>query len=298
MEHTVRNQVIFITGAGGGMGGATAIELAQRGAYVVLGDLDDAAVATTAAQCDGRALAVHLDVTDPSSCDAAVAAALEKHGRIDAVWANAGISAYGPVDLLPDRTWQKVIDVNLLGAYRIIRAALPHVVASRGYIAVTGSWSNFSQQPGHSAYSASKAGIEALANAVRNEVSADGVRVGVFHPGWIETAMVREHLESDPAFTLMFESTAPPFDKTVTIEEIVPHFVRAFERRSDRMIFPKRGWVLHALRPIMQTSFFTGASRRLAPAIRDAFVAQQRGSGTEAGMSERYRRLSESEATR
>ncbi|MFE9790019.1 SDR family NAD(P)-dependent oxidoreductase [Nocardia salmonicida] len=133
------DQVILISGAAGGIGAATARLLVDRGATVVLTDLDADALADTAAPLGERATTMVVDVTDPASCAAVVERVRAQHGRIDVVWANAGISAYGPMELLDPHVWRRVISVNLIGAYNLLHAALPAIIEERGYVAMTAS---------------------------------------------------------------------------------------------------------------------------------------------------------------
>src|SRR5690349_8032739 len=123
---SLTGKVILITGGAGGIGSAAAAELARRGAVPVLADLDDAAEDV-----------LRVDVTDRESCADVVAAVIERHGRLDSVWANAGISPFGPFELQDATTWDAIVGVNLIGAANTVRAALPAVIESRGYVAVT-----------------------------------------------------------------------------------------------------------------------------------------------------------------
>lgn len=123
----------------------------------------------------GSATGVVLDVTDPASCVAAAEFALRTHGRLDVIWANAGVSAFRPVKLMDPASWRRVIEINLLGAYNLVQAALPHIIATQGYAAFTASGASFAHSPGHSAYAASKAGLEAPGIALRTELAENGV---------------------------------------------------------------------------------------------------------------------------
>lgn len=286
---SLEQQVILITGAAGGIGAATARKLADKGALPVLADLDTEALDRVAATIDPVPLTVTLDVTSPESCAAAVKAVLHTHGRIDAVWANAGISIFGPLELLDDTAWRRVIDVNLIGAYNTIKAALPAVLKQQGYIAMTASWSSFAHPPGHTAYSASKAGLEALANSLRTELHYTGTRVGVFYPGWIDTPMVTEKRDHHAAFNAMFNALPAPARTISTPEAIADAFVEAFEHRSSKVIFPKLGWALHSLRSWLPTDLATSNARRVAPTIRELFADQISHDGPAAGVPKRYR---------
>src|SRR3954469_2344510 len=185
-------QVVLVTGGGAGIGAATAKLLRRRGAIPVLADIDADALAKTAAELGGGVQTIELDVTDGDACERAVAEVLERHGRLDIVWANAGIASFGPVQLTDPEAWVRTIDINLIGAYRTVRAALPAVIQARGYVAVTASVATFGHPPCMSAYAASKAGVEAMCNSLRIELDAHGVEVGTIHPSWIATTMVNE----------------------------------------------------------------------------------------------------------
>jgi len=135
-------KTVLITGGARGIGRATGAELARRGWTPVLADIEPADDV------------IALDVLDAAACERAVETVLERHGRLDAVWANAGIASFGPLALTDPLAWERTIEVNLLGAFRTIRAALPAVIEARGYVAVTASLASFAQAPGLSSYSA------------------------------------------------------------------------------------------------------------------------------------------------
>lgn len=265
---SLAGKVVVITGGGGGLGAASAALCAQRRAVVVLLDRDRDALAAAASGITGGVATHVLDVTDEAACARVVDQIVADHGGIDIVWANAGVSVFGPVDLLAAGAWKRVIDVNLVGAHNIVRAALPAVMRSRGYIAMTASWASFAHQPGHTAYAAAKAGLEAFADSLRLELAGTGVDVGSFHPGWIDTPMVTSKIKEQPAFSALLDALPGPFGSISTTEEIVPHLVRALERRSARMIYPRVGWALLIMRSALATSVFTRRSRAAAPEIR------------------------------
>lgn len=265
---SLAGKVVVITGGGGGLGAASAALCAQRRAVVVLLDRDRDALAAAASGIKGGVATHVLDVTDEAACARVVDQIVADHGGIDIVWANAGVSVFGPVDLLAAGAWKRVIDVNLVGAQNIVRAALPAVMRSRGYIAMTASWASFAHQPGHTAYAAAKAGLEAFADSLRLELAGTGVDVGSFHPGWIDTPMVTSKIKEQPAFSALLDALPGPFGSISTTEEIVPHLVRALERRSARMIYPRVGWALLIMRSALATSVFTRRSRAAAPEIR------------------------------
>jgi NAD(P)-dependent dehydrogenase (short-subunit alcohol dehydrogenase family) len=271
---SLSEKVILITGGARGIGAATARELASRGARPVLADLDSDALSRAAAAISPAPLTIDLDVTDPGACDAAVARVLEEHGRLDVVWANAGIASLGPLQLTDPPAWVRTVEVNLLGAYHTVRAALAPVIAQRGYVAVTASLASFGQAPHMSAYAAAKAGVEAMCNSLRLEVAAHGVDVATIHPTWIDTDMVREGEGSMRAFQVFRAALRPPFNKTYPVERAVADIVAGFEQRRRRICTPRFVALAHAVRPLLTTRIIEGAMLGAAPEMDRAFRQQ------------------------
>jgi NAD(P)-dependent dehydrogenase (short-subunit alcohol dehydrogenase family) len=269
-------KTVLITGGARGIGAATGRELERRGWTPVLADIDPV----------GDVLP--LDVTDEAACERVVATVLERHGRLDAVWANAGIASFGPLALTDPAAWTRTIEVNLLGAYRTIRAALPAVIAARGYVAVSASLASFAHSPGMSAYSASKAGVEAMCNALRIEVAHHGVAVGTIHPSWIDTPMVREGDAEQRAFQRLRAVLRPPFNRTYPVEKAARDIADGFERRASRICTPKFVRAAHVLRAALTTRAFQRDLVRAAPDIERLFAEQMGERGRlEVSVSER-----------
>jgi NAD(P)-dependent dehydrogenase (short-subunit alcohol dehydrogenase family) len=271
---SLAGKVVLVTGGARGIGAATAAELARRGAVPVLADLDEAALTDTAGRLGGDVQTVTLDVTDYPQCERAVEAALDRHGHLDIVWANAGVAAEGPAELVEPDVWARVVQVNLVGAYNTVRAALPSVIAARGHVAVTASLASLAHPPGLSAYTASKAGVEAFADALRVEVAHQGVSVGVLHPTWIATDMVEEADAESAAFRRLRASMRPPMSRTYPVESIVGPIADAFAARSDRVFLP--GWVrgAHLLRSVINNPLVLRDQVRAAPAMRESWLEQ------------------------
>lgn len=234
----LQDKVILITGGGRGIGAATAAELKRRGAVPVLADVDDVAAHATADSLGKDVLGVHVDVTDLDSCETAIAAVLDRYGRLDVVWANAGIGAGGPVELMDPAAWTRVVQVNLIGAFNTVRAALPAIIEVRGHVAVTASLASFGHSPFLSAYAASKAGVEAFADALRTEVAHQGVTVSSLHPTWIDTDMVRDGDTESDAFARLRQSLRAPFAKTYPLDSVVGLIADSFEQRRARAFLP------------------------------------------------------------
>ena len=217
---------------------------------------------------------IAVDVRDAAACEQAVATVLERHGRLDAVWANAGIASFGPLALTDPDAWTRTIEVNVLGAYLTIRAALPAVMAARGYIAVSASMASFGHAPGMSAYSASKAGVEAMCNALRIEVAHHGVAVGTIHPTWIDTPMLREGEAELRAFQSMRAALRPPFRKTYPVEKAARDIADGFDRRASRICTPPFVRIAHVMRAALTTRAFSRDLVAAAPEIERLFAEQ------------------------
>ena len=260
-------KVVLITGGANGIGAATAAELARRGWVPVAADIE------------AGGDTIPLDVRDLAACERAVATVLDRHGRLDAVWANAGIGTFGPLGATDPLAWQRTIEVNLLGAFNTVRAALPAVIERRGYVGVTASLASFAHAPGMSAYSASKAGVEAMANALRIELAAHGVAVGTIHPTWIDTEMVREAGREHQAYRRLRAAMRPPFKKTYPVERAARDIADGFDRRARRICTPGFVRIAHVLRAALTTRPLERDLVRAAPDIERLFAEQVAESG-------------------
>lgn len=271
-------KIALITGGADGIGAATAGELARRGWTPVLADID------------AREDVLPLDVTDVAACEQAVETVLDRHGRLDAVWANAGIASFGSLRATDPLAWHRTIEVNLLGAFNTVRAALPAVMQTRGYVAVTASLASFAHGPGLSAYAASKAGVEAMCNSLRIELAHHGVAVGTIHPSWIDTEMVREGSEQ-PAFHRFRAALRPPFRKTYPVERAARDIADGFDRRARRICTPGFVRIAHVLRAVSTTRLFERDLVAVVPELERMFEQQIAENGAlHSSLGERERR--------
>jgi NAD(P)-dependent dehydrogenase (short-subunit alcohol dehydrogenase family) len=179
--------VALVTAAAQGIGEAVARRLADEGASVVVTDLQEEKAAKVAAEIGSRALALRVDVTSREDVDTAVAAAVERFGRLDVVVNNAGgcIVSTVPEDTTAEE-WHQQVDLTLVGASRCIQAALPHLVKTRGNV-VTISSVNGLAAFGNIEYSAAKAGQIAMTVNYAARYGGLGVRFNVVAPGTIRT---------------------------------------------------------------------------------------------------------------
>lgn len=184
-------RVALVTGAGSGIGQATAEALARQGASVAVMDIaEDRALAVTEQinNAGGRALAVQMDAADPDASAAAVEHAATKLGRVDILVNAAGIIARGNVDAIAWKEWQRVIQVDLNALFYITRATLPHLRRRGGTVVNIASVAG-SRGAVNVAYAAAKGGVIALTRQLANELADDGIRVNSISPGFTATRL-------------------------------------------------------------------------------------------------------------
>ena len=277
-------RVVLITGGSRGIGAAVARRLAARGDTLALVGLEPDELAQVAADCGPEAGWWEADVTDAASMRAAVDAIAERYGRIDVVVANAGIAAPGFTRSMDPEIWERVIEVDLFGVWRTVHATLPHLVASRGYLLLVSSLAAIIHAPGLAPYNVAKAGVEALANSLRVELKHLGVAVGVAHPGFIDTDMVRG-VNDHPVFGGV-RSGVPLFSRVYPLELLVNKFTRGIDRRARAIHVP--GWVgvVKAFRAGLPRVVEATSTRRVAKADAAAMAdIAARGSRTSSAAS-------------
>lgn len=192
--HPYRGAVAIVTGAASGIGRSLAKELARRGSEIILADLqvelaEEIAAVIRAAGC--QAQAVKVDVAEAAEVEALIGHTVERAGRLDYLFNNAGIGIGGPIGKLTLEDWDRAINVNLRGVIHGVRSAYPIMLCQGfGHIVNTASTGGLIPTPGTVAYSAAKHGVVGLSTSLRAEVAAAGIRVSVLCPGLVRTAIL------------------------------------------------------------------------------------------------------------
>lgn len=198
----LKDKVALVTGAASGIARATAELFAREGARVVVADWTEAdgrTVAQTIQDAGGEAVFIKVDVSDSADVASMLEATLRAFGRIDILFNGAAVLAYGTVEEMDEKTWQRVIAINLTGTFLCCKAAVPHMIRQGG-----GSIINVASTTGaHDAcaravaYVSSKGGVTLLTRAMAIDHAKQGIRVNALCPGPTDTTMLRNAMTSE-----------------------------------------------------------------------------------------------------
>lgn len=251
-EYSLNGKVALVTGAARGIGFETARAIHDRGASVAVLDLDADQAREAAERIGERAIGIGADVTDHGAMMAAVAETVERFGGLDVAVANAGIaqSQVATVRGIGTEEWERVFEVDMLGVWRTVRAALPQIVERRGHIVVTGSVYSFFNGIFNSPYAVAKAGVESLGRSLRAELAPLGASCSVAYWGWVDTKMVQDGL-ARPHSDRIQENTPKWLLKRIQPSEAGEATARGIEARAPRIFAPRWWRYVSALRGIL-----------------------------------------------
>jgi NAD(P)-dependent dehydrogenase (short-subunit alcohol dehydrogenase family) len=276
MAWNLDGRVALITGGASGIGAELARQLAARGMRIGLIDRDER-VATT---LPGAETAV-ADVRDRTALTAAIDDLAGRLGGIDVAVANAGIATGGPLRMVGPDTVEDTIEINLLGVWRTVRASLPYVLERRGHVLMIASAAAVLPVAGLGAYSASKAGVEALGRSLRVELKPHGVSVGVGYYLFLNTPMVTAG-EDSPVFAGSKSRLPNPIARTWPLEPAIARTVTSIEKRSRAAVHPPFLRAIMAVRGLLDNPLLDRAGAGGVPDMDIAFAAEAERVGADA----------------
>jgi NAD(P)-dependent dehydrogenase (short-subunit alcohol dehydrogenase family) len=271
MSSSLEGKVVLITGPARGIGAATARLLAARGARLALVGLEPERLRALNVELGQGHVWFECDVTEQAALERAVAATSAALGRIDVVVANAGIASNGTVAVTPVAALVRTIEVNLIGVVRTVSVTLPHVVAAKGYYLLVSSAAALAPLPGMSTYAAAKSGVEQFGNVLRLELAHKGVGVGVAHPSWIDTDLVRDTQSDLETFNEVLRTLPGPFGSVTPVRACAAALVKAIERRRRKVYVPGTLSPLAVIRQLFASPLteylMSRQTRRLIPKL-------------------------------
>jgi NAD(P)-dependent dehydrogenase (short-subunit alcohol dehydrogenase family) len=199
MTGRVEGKACIVTGAGSGIGAATAVRLAEEGGRVVCADLNGDSAKQTADSIiatGGKAISFKIDVSDSAQCDALVAECVKEFGTVDVIVNSAGVNLPGVFHEVPNSIIDKTLDVNVKGTMYVCRAAIPHMLKQgSGSIVNISSVNGLVSEPFLAVYSASKGAVVMLTRGIALDYAKLGIRCNAICPGWVDTPINYAHAE-------------------------------------------------------------------------------------------------------
>lgn len=269
------DKIAIVTGAASGIGRSLAQRMAQHGAHVVLADInvDDArTLADTVVAQGGKAEATRIDVTEAAAVAELVDSTVQRHGRLDYMFNNAGIAVGGQIIHLGLEHWERVLDVNVRGVIHGIVAAYPHMVRQGfGHIVNTASAAGLGPVPGLTIYAMSKHAVVGLSISLRGEAQRHGVKVSCLCPGFVDTPM----LQNSPLINVDREQAMKRLPKR-SVDDVVAELLRGVARNRALVVvtpLAKITWRLYRYLPEWTINFFARNS------LRNPILAASRDNG-------------------
>jgi NAD(P)-dependent dehydrogenase (short-subunit alcohol dehydrogenase family) len=249
--YDLNGKTALVTGAARGIGFETARQIHMRGASVAVVDIDATEAREAAERIGPRAIGIATDVTDHSAVMQSVAETVERFGGLDVVVANAGIAQkkMATVRGIGVEEWERVFEVDILGVWRTVRAALPQIVERRGHIVVTSSVYAFVNGVLNSPYAVAKSGVESLGRSLRAELMPLGASASVAYFGWVDTKLVQDTFEANGD---RMQRNLPEFlSRRIQPDEAGAAVVRGIEERAPRIFAPKWWRYVSAMRGVI-----------------------------------------------
>jgi NAD(P)-dependent dehydrogenase (short-subunit alcohol dehydrogenase family) len=244
----IRDRVCLVTGGAQGIGQATAEALARRGGRVVVADVQLEKAQRVAASLAVPGMAVHLDVTDNESIQAAVAQVAEQLGDIAILVNNAGIGEGHLIEHLDEEVWQRTLDVNLTGPFRMVQATLPQLKRTGGHVVTVASLAARIWAPLLGHYNATKAGVAALNETLRIELKPYDIGVTTVYFGTIDTPLL-SHGMADPQVAgvrdVLGRLQRLGVSPLVSSHDAAEAIVRGIEQDKAAVVKPRRGFPLY-----------------------------------------------------
>ncbi|MFJ6793142.1 SDR family oxidoreductase [Streptomyces sp. NPDC091268] len=264
----LRGRTVVVTGAARGVGAALARALDDRGAHVALVGLEGERLHEVAASLRNPSACREVDVTDEEAMAATAREIRTRLGPASVVVGNAGVAEGGPFADSDPRVWRRVVEVNLFGSAATARAFLPDLLQTRGYYLQVASLAAMGTSPFMSAYCASKAGVESLANALRAELAHRGVAVGIAYFNWTDTDMIRD-ADHYAALRELRAHMPSPARKVYPVTLVADRLAAAAERRAPAVYVP--AW-LRAVQPVRAAlpAVVTRVARHELPRLEQA----------------------------
>ena len=266
----LKDRVALITGAGSGIGRATALSLARRGCHLALADINEAGLAQTRTQASSagvRMSAHRLDVASREAVAALPAEILRTHGRVDLLVNNAGVALAGTFDQVSEADFDWLMEINFHGVVRMTRAFLPLLCASDdARIVNVSSVFGLISPPGQCAYAASKFAVRGFSNALRLELAGTRVGVSVVHPGGVATAIARNArvAQGVPADEMRRRLALAETALRLPPEKAGEIIVRGVEQRRPRILVGRDAAIISLIERLVPVNYW----RVLGPRLR------------------------------
>ncbi|NEE04405.1 glucose 1-dehydrogenase [Phytoactinopolyspora halotolerans] len=226
--HRFEDKIALITGGTSGMGLATARRLLAEGAHVVITGRDKARLETAVEglAAGDRLLAVAGDAANLGDLDALAAAIRERHGRLDVVFANAGVASFQPIADVTEDEFDRVVGINLKGVYFTVQKMLP-LLSGHASIVINASWTLHRGLPGASVYALTKAAVHNLAHTLAAELAPRRVRVNSVSPGYIETPMFHANVSAEAQAAVVADIAAGRVGTADDVADVVAFLASA-----------------------------------------------------------------------